>query len=236
MTHPEQPDSPPPAPDPGGPLQILLVDDHALVREGLASLINAQPDMQVIGEAGSVREAIAQAHALHPDLILMDFSLPDGKGDELARVIISTLPESKIVFLTVHDDDETLFAAISTGAVGYLLKNMRSSELISRLRGLAHGDVALAPAMAQRVLERFKRQGEPRSLPADAHEQLTKRETTILRLIVKGHTNRQIGDILKLSVRTVEYHRANLTGKLGLHTRADLVRYATEHGLIDSED
>lgn len=154
MTHPESADNPAPAARAGAVLRILLVDDHALVREGLTTLINAQPDMQIIGEAGSVRKAISQAHSLKPTLILMDFSLPDGKGDELARVIRSTLPDSKIVFLTVHDDDETLFTALAAGASGYLLKSMRSSELISRLRGLAQGDVALAPAMAQRVLER----------------------------------------------------------------------------------
>jgi two-component system response regulator NreC len=219
---------------PAGPTRIVLVDDHALVREGLANLLSKQPDMEVVGEAGSVREAIAVASRLRPDLILMDFTLPDGKGDEATRVILSTLPETKIVFLTVHDDDERLFAAISAGATGYLLKSVRSSDLVSRLRGVIQGDVALSPTIARRLLEQLSRRPQPHHPEPNASEELTEREVEILRLIVQGYTNRQIADTLTLSVRTVEYHRANLTSKLGLHSRADLVRYAVEHGLLDT--
>ncbi|HMQ30437.1 MAG TPA: response regulator transcription factor [Chloroflexaceae bacterium] len=217
----------------GAPSRLLIVDDHALVRDGLANLISGQPDMQVVGQAGSMREAISQARALRPDVILMDFTLPDGTGDEATRVILSTLPETKIVFLTVHDDDERLFAAISAGAMGYLLKSVRSTDLLSRLRDVVRGDVALSPTIARRILEKLSRQQAPRPQPQVAVGELTEREVEILRLIVKGHTNRQIADALSLSVRTVEYHRSNLMGKLGLHTRADLVRYAAEHGLLD---
>lgn len=217
----------------GAPTRLLIVDDHALVRDGLANLINAQPDMEVIGQAGSMREAIAQAHSLSPDIILMDFTLPDGTGDEATRVILSALPETKIIFLTVHDDDERLFAAVSAGAMGYLLKSVRSADLLSRLRDVVRGDVALSPTIARRLLEKLSRQQTP-SGPAPAPTgELTEREVEILRLIVKGHTNRQIADTLSLSVRTVEYHRSNLMGKLGLHSRADLVRYAAEHGLLE---
>lgn len=215
------------------PARLLIVDDHALVRDGLANLIGGQPDMLVVGQAGSMREAISQARALRPDVILMDFTLPDGTGDEATRVILSTLPETKIVFLTVHDDDERLFAAISAGAMGYLLKSVRSADLLSRLRDVVRGDVALSPTIARRILEKLSRQQAPRPQPQVAVGELTEREVEILRLIVKGHTNRQIADALSLSVRTVEYHRSNLMGKLGLHTRADLVSYAAEHGLLD---
>lgn len=218
------------------PVRIVVVDDHALVREGLVNLIDAQPDMSVVGEAGSVREAIAAAQSLRPDLILMDFTLPDGKGDEAARVILSSLPATKIVFLTVHDDDERLFAAIAAGATGYLLKSVRSADLLGRLRGVAHGDVALSPTIGQRILERFARQAAPPRPIAPAREELTERERMILRLLVQGYTNRQVADALRLSVRTVEYHRSNLMGKLNLQTRADLVRYATEHGLLDAQE
>ncbi len=216
-----------------GPTRVLIVDDHALVRDGLANLINAQPDMRVVGQGGSMREAIAQARSLLPDVILMDFTLPDGTGDEATRVILSTLPETKIVFLTVHDDDERLFAAISAGAMGYLLKSVRSTDLINRLRDVIRGDVALSPTIARRILEKLSNQQAPRSKQAVAVGDLSEREVEILRLIVKGHTNRQIADALSLSVRTVEYHRSNLMGKLGLQSRADLVRYATEHGLLE---
>jgi two-component system response regulator NreC len=231
----EEPGAPPTSEaPPTGPTRIVLVDDHALVREGLANLLSKQPDMVVVGEAGSVREAIAVASRLRPDLILMDFTLPDGKGDEATRVILSALPDTKIVFLTVHDDDERLFAAISAGATGYLLKSVRSSDLLSRLRGVIQGDVALSPTIARRLLEQLSRRPQPHAAESGASEELTEREVEILRLIVHGYTNRQIADTLTLSVRTVEYHRANLTSKLGLHSRADLVRYAVEHGLLDT--
>jgi DNA-binding NarL/FixJ family response regulator len=215
------------------PTRILLVDDHALVREGLVSLLDPQPDLQVVGQAGSMREAIALARSLRPDVILMDFTLPDGTGDEATRLILSTLPETKIVFLTVHDDDERLIAAISAGAMGYLLKSVRSADLLSRLRDVIRGDVALSPTIGRRILEKLSRQQPPPPAAPPAIEELTEREGEILRLIVQGHTNRQIAEAFNLSVRTVEYHRSNLTSKLGLHSRADLVRYAAEHGLLE---
>lgn len=229
------------APPSAGPARIIIVDDHALVREGLATLMHRQADMQVVGHAGSMREAITQAKRLRPDLILMDFTLPDGTGDEATRLILADLPATKIVFLTVHDDDERLMAAITAGATGYLLKSIRSAELIERLRAVLEGDVALSPTLGRRLFDQISRQ---RSLPAPQApspgpaplpppiDDLTERETEILRLIVRGYTNRQIADDLKLSVRTVEYHRSNLLHKLGLSNRADLVRFAAEHGLF----
>jgi DNA-binding NarL/FixJ family response regulator len=214
-------------------IRILLVDDHVLVREGLVSLIEPQPDLQVVGQGGSVREAIALALELRPAVIVMDFSLPDGTGDEAARAILEALPDTKIVFLTVHDDDDRLFAAIAAGAVGYLLKSVRSADLLNRLRGLVQGEVAFSAAIERRILEAVARRPPPRRAEGPARDALTEREVAILRLIVQGNTNRQIADTLMLSVRTVEYHRANVTSKLGLHSRADLVQYAATHGLLD---
>lgn len=221
---------------PPAPIRILLVDDHVLVREGLVGLIDTQPDLQVVGQAGSIREAVLLARRLRPDLVLMDFTLPDGSGDEATRAILTMLPDTKIVFLTVHDDDQRIVAALSAGATGYLLKSIRSADLLSRLRGVVHGDVALSPAIGRRILEQFARLPTRTPPPQTSIEELTERESEILRLIVQGLTNRQVADALNLSVRTVEYHRANLTSKLGLTTRADLVRYAAEHGLLTSKE
>lgn len=217
------------------PTRILLVDDHALVREGLVNLLDPQLDLQVVGQASSMQEAVTLARTLHPDLILMDFTLPDGTGDEATRLILATQPETKIVFLTVHDEDERLFAALSAGATGYMLKSIRSADLLNKLRSVVNGDVALSPTIGRRVLDGFVRRAAPAPEPV-LIDDLTEREIEILRQIVHGFTNRQIADALNLSVRTVEYHRANLTSKLGLHSRADLVRYATEHGLLESRD
>jgi two-component system, NarL family, response regulator DevR len=138
-------------------IRILVVDDHVLVRESLVGLIEPQPDFQVVGQAGTVREAIALAQRLRPELILMDFTLSDGTGDETTRAILAMLPETKVVFLTVHDDDERLFAAIAAGATGYLLKSVRSAELLQRLRDVVQGQVTFSPAITQRILKAVAR-------------------------------------------------------------------------------
>ena len=138
-------------------VRLLLVDDHVLFREGLISLLAPQPDFRVIGQAGSVQEAINAARTLRPDIILMDFTLPDGTGLEATQAILADMPDTKIVFLTVHDDDETLFAAIRAGAVGYLFKNTRATELLKRLRAVARGEAGISPAIARRILEEFSK-------------------------------------------------------------------------------
>lgn len=224
------------APPAAPPTRIMLVDDHALAREGLSSLIEAQADLLVVGHAGSIREAVSLARNLRPEVVLMDFALPDGTGDEATRQILAALPETKIVFLTVHDDDERLFAAISAGAVGYLLKNVRTADLLSQVRGVARGQVALSPSIGRRVLDRFARPARVAPVQFAADHELSEREVDVLRQIAWGYTNRQIADALSLSIRTVEYHRANLSDKLDLHSRADLVRYAARHGFLDSPD
>jgi two-component system response regulator NreC len=219
-------------------VRILIVDDHALVGEGLVSLIDPLPDMRVVGQAGSVREAIHLAEQLRPDLILMDFTLPDGTGDEAARAIRARLPNVRIVFLTVHDDDDRLHAAIAAGASGYLLKSVRSADLVHRLRAVVRGDVALSPLIARRLFESYAPPpaGRPRAPTSSALDALTGREVEVLRRLAQGHTNREIAAALNLSIRTVEYHRANVMSKLGLRSRADLVRHAAERGLLHTSD
>lgn len=236
---------PNPAASPGGRLRILIVDDHTLVREGLVSLIDEQPDMQVVGQAGTAREAIRLARELSPDLLLVDFGLPDGSGDGVVRALRASMPELRAVFLSVHDDDERLHAAIAAGATGYLIKGIRASELLAGLRRAANGEIVLSPPLGRRILARLSQR--PPVAPPDPElpaadpivpldpavlAALSDREITLLRLIGQGYTNRCIADALKLSLRTVEYHRANLAHRLGLRSRAELVRYAIKQGLL----
>lgn len=214
---------------PAPPARIMMVDDQVLVREALAGLIDSQPDLQVVGQAGSLREALALASQLHPDLIVSEFTLPDGDGAEAARQLLARYPETRVVILTAEGDDDSLFAAISAGALGYLLKEITTADLLSRLRSVMQGEVVFSPRLGQRILA----QVAPRKAPpaGGAADRLTGRELEILSLLVQGLTNRQIADTLSLSVRTVEYHRANLTGKLGLYGRAALIHYAAKRGL-----
>jgi len=213
------------------PLHLLLVDDHVLFRSGLVRLLAAQPDFKVVGEAGTVREAVALARDVQPDLILMDISLPDGTGLDATRVILSELPATKIVFLTVHDDDEHLFAAVRAGGMGYLLKNVSAGELVSRVRGVRYGDAAISPRLASRILDEFSR------LPAPAADEtpigaLTSRETEIVRLLARGASNREIAQQFVISENTVKNHVQNVLAKLHLHSRRDVDKYARSHGLF----
>lgn len=216
---------------PAPPARIMVVDNHVLVREALVNLIDAQPDMRVVRQAGSLHEAVATVQQAAPDLVVIEFTLPDGDGAQAARQLLAGRPETRVVILTAHDDDDCLFAAVTAGAVGYLLKSITTADLLDRLRGVMRGEVALSPRLGQLLLAQAAHSGAPRPAQLPAAEQLTARELEILGLLVQGHTNRQIADVLKLSVRTVEYHRANLTSKLGLQSRAALIHYAMERGL-----
>lgn len=215
----------------GAPTRILLVDDHVLVREGLASLIDPEPDLQIVGQAGTLREAIVLARNLRPDMILMDFTLPDGTGEEAARLILSEAPATRIVFLTVHDDDGRLFAAIAAGAMGYLLKSVRSAELLTRLRGAARGEVALAPDTARRILDEFSRLPSVGAANPIQPAELTERENEIVRELADGASNREIAERLVISENTVKNHVHNVLTKLHLRNRHDLRDYARARGL-----
>jgi DNA-binding NarL/FixJ family response regulator len=214
------------------PIEVLLVDDHVLFREGLASLLRPQPDIKVVGQAGSVNEAIALAQNLKPHIVLMDISLPDGTGHEATRAILAKQPGVKIVFLTFHDDDDELFAAIRAGAVGYLLKNVRPAELLKRLRGVAQGEAGITPVIARRILNELSR--TPRRPTADQSETmvLTAREMEIVRELAGGATNREIARKLVVSESTVKNHVHSVLSKLQLHSRRDIADYARDHGLF----
>ncbi len=211
--------------------KILLVDDHALFREGLASLLAGQPDFAVIGEASSVHEAVVMARTLRPDLVLMDFTLPDGTGLDATRAILRERPETKIVFLTVHEEDERLFAAVRSGAKGYMLKNVPVAKLLERLRGLERAEAAISPAMTSRILEEFAHTSPEHQPDHDALAQLTPRELDVLRELVKGATNREIAERLFITENTVKNHVGRILGKLDLPNRRAAASFASQYGL-----
>ena len=211
--------------------KILVVDDHVLFREGLVSLLKSQPDFCVVGEAGSVREAITKAHELAPDIILMDFSLPDGTGAEAVENILAGRPDTKIVFLTVHETDEVLFASIRSGAKGYLLKNLTASMLLESLRGMARGEAPISRTMTTRVLEEFSRGKASYRKLDSALQQLTPREMEVLREIASGASNSEIASHLFISINTVKNHIHNILEKLNLKDRRELAAFARQHGV-----
>lgn len=212
-------------------MKVLVVDDHILFREGLVSLLRNQPDFDVLGEAGTVREAISQAALLKPDLILLDFTLPDGNGLEATEAILALDPNVKIVFLTVHESDDRLFSAVRAGARGYLLKNLSVSNLLASLRALERGEAAISRVMMGRILEEFSRDGrggDNHFLPVE----LTTREMEILQQLSTNASNREIAGRLYISENTVKNHVHNILEKLKLSNRREAVDYARRLGVF----
>jgi len=213
---------------------ILLADDHALFREGLAGLINAQPDMEVVGQAGDGLEVLTLARDLHPDLIVMDIKMPVCDGLEATRRLRDAFPAVRILMLTIHDEDEKLFAAIKAGANGYLLKNTHAPDFLRGVRSVLAGEAALPPRLAARLLDEFTRLANPPvSLSPPATEtDLTPREQEVLIHIATGATDQEIATRLSLSVYTVKSHVRNILEKLHAVNRRDAARLATRHGLL----
>lgn len=208
--------------------RILIADDHGVLRAGLAALLNDEPNFEVIGEASTSEDALRMAVESLPDLVLMDLSMPEMGGIEATRRIHEKLPQVRVLILTLHEDIAMVREAIRAGAAGYILKRAVKTELIGAIQTVLRGDLYVHPSMMRALLA----EPPPAAKPAPTlAEPLTPREIDVLRLIVRGHTNSQIAEILNLSVRTVEYHRANLTAKLNLHSRVDLIRYAAENGI-----
>ncbi len=210
--------------------KVLIADDHAIVRTGLRTLLKAEPSMKLVGEATGGYEAIELVEEKMPDVLLLDISMPDLDGIEVVKRINPNFPDLHILILTIHEDPALLREALRAGASGYILKRAAESELISAINIIMRGDMYIDPAMMRDLIDETV---SPAKLENENVESLTPRETEVLTHIVQGYTNRQIGEELNISVRTVEGHRANLSGKLGLQSRVDLVRYAREHGLID---
>lgn len=212
-------------------MQILLVDDQILFQEGLTTLINCQQDFSVVGNAESVSEAIKKARLLKPDLILMDFSLPDGTGLDATQVILAERPVTKIVFLTVHEEDERLFEAIRYGAQGYLLKNIPSAQLLAYLRGIKEGKPPILPEFTARILNEFSHT-RSRSQPSpEAVSLLTERQCDVLRELKAGASNRQIASRLTISEQTVKNHLYNIFRALDIDTRREAIDFARRHNI-----
>ena len=211
-------------------LRILLADDHALIREGLKALINAQADMEVVGEAGDGLAAYKAAKKLQPDLIVMDVSMPEMNGAKATEHLKQELPDTKVLALTVHEDKGYLRQLIQAGASGYVLKRAAAEDLIHAIRAIAGGGVYIDPAMMSKVMGSSTRK---RSLnDALNNNTLSERETEVLRLIALGYSNKEIAAQLEISIKTVETYKSRLMEKLDLHSRVDIVRYALQQGLM----
>jgi DNA-binding NarL/FixJ family response regulator len=213
-------------------VRVLLADDHALFREGLAGIISAQPDMQVVGEASDGLEAFVKAQELKPDLILMDVQMPGMDGLEAARQIKQILPDTIIVMLTVRGDDEMLFEALKNGAQGYLLKEIRSQSMLEMLRGALRGEAALSPSLAGRVLSEFRRLSKGGIAEKEDDSGLTEREQQVLVEASRGATDKEIATTLNISLNTVKTHMRNILAKLQVRTRRDAARAAQAKGLL----
>lgn len=214
-------------------IRVLLVDDHALFREGLGMIIASQPDMLIVGEASDGLEATIKALELKPDLVLMDIQMPGVDGIEATRRIKKELPSTTIVMLTVRDDEEKLFEAIKNGAQGYLLKQMRSKELLDMIHRALEGEVALPPRLATQMLEEFRRLSlvEPRE--EDELTALSSRELEVLNEVAQGKTDKEIAQALSLSVHTVKTHLRSILSKLQVSGRKEAVRLAKGKGLLE---
>lgn len=211
-----------PQPD---PIRVFLLDDHEVVREGLRRLLERDGDIEIVGESGLAQEAARRIPALRPDVAVLDARLPDGSGIEVCREVRAKVPEVKALILTSYEDDDALFAAIMAGAAGYVLKQVRGSDLLETVRRVAAGQSTLDPQVTARVLERIR--NPPAEDPALAG--LTAQERTLLRLIGEGLTNRQIGEQMYLAEKTVKNYVSVLLSKLGLERRTQAAVFAVKH-------
>ena len=209
-------------------IRVLIVDDHAVVRSGLRLLLDAQDDIETVGEAGDAREAVFEARAKKPDVILMDVVLGAKSGIEATPDVLKEAPEAKVLVLSMQDDPRYVREAFAAGASGYVLKEAADTELVAAVREVAGGASYVHPALGARIAA-----ADAASAKAADEDPLSDREREVLRLLALGHTNQEIAKMLYISVRTAETHRAHIMQKLRLNTRAELVRYALVQGLLE---
>ena len=209
-------------------IRVLIVDDHPVVRSGIKSLLDAEEDIEAIGEAGTMQEAVFRSRSLKPDVILMDVVMPGGSGIEATPAVLEEAPDAKVLILSMQDDPSYVRESFAAGASGYVLKEAADEEVVTAVREVAAGGHYVHPSLGAKMVaadaeERRRAESDP----------LTDREREVLRLLALGHTNQEIARTLFLSVRTVETHRAHIMQKLRLHTRAELVRHALEQGMLN---
>lgn len=212
------------------PIRILIVDDHRILRAGLKTLFSSDPNLEVIGEAANGEEAVMMSQEMRPNVILMDIAMPGLDALEATRQLVESLPDTRVLILTMHEDSSLVQAYLNAGASGYIIKRAAESELIDAIYAVWRGMIYVHPSLMRSLVKPTQNKATPPSL--DEVEPLTAREKEVLHLAARGYTNRQIANQLNISVRTVETHRANLMEKLNLHSRIDLARYAEEHGLL----
>ena len=207
--------------------RILLVDDHAVVRQGFKMILGAQSDMEIVGEAANGREAVELAEQLHPDIVVMDVAMPELNGIEATRRVVGADPHIRVIALSMHKDSVYVREILRAGARGYLLKDSGADDLVKAIRAVAGGESYLSPAVSNAVLDDYRRHV---TNPIDL---LTSREREVLQMLAEGKTNKEIAVVLNLSVYTVDAHRGRIMEKLNLHSINELVRFALRNGLID---
>jgi two-component system response regulator NreC len=209
-------------------IRVLVVDDHAVVRAGLRRILDAEPDLEAVGEAPNGERAVFAAMEHRPDVVLMDVVMPGKSGIEATRAVLQAVPETTVLVLSMQDDPRYVREAFEAGASGYVMKEAADGEVVDAVRAVAAGQRYLHPALGARILE-----AESEELRRAAADPLSDREREVLRLLALGHTNQEIAKTLYVSVRTAETHRAHIMQKLGLTSRAELVRYAIGEGMLD---
>ncbi len=212
-------------------IKILLVDDHVVLRKGLRLILEGQEGIRVLGEAEKGQEAIDKCCTLKPDVILLDISLPDKSGLEVLKELKKKCPFTKVLILTMHEDEVYLKDAMQSGVDGYILKKAADTELVSAIRAVVRGEMVVDPALTKNLFKSLYQQNEPKG----EKQPLTPREKEVLRLVALGYTNQEIADDLIISIKTVETHKFNFKEKLGLKRRSDLVRFAIREGLLQEE-
>ena len=213
-------------------IKVLLAEDHTIVRKGLHSLLEKEIGIEVVGEAEDGREAVRKAEKLQPDVVVMDIAMPGLNGLEATRQIKKRFPEMKIIILTVHANEEYVLQTLRAGASGYLVKKAAPGDLIEAIQAVYKGDSFLSPSISKTVIDEYIRQTETKSERDIIYGKLTTREREVFQLIIEGHKNREIADLLYVSIKTVETHKAHIMDKLNVHSTAELIRYAMDKELI----
>jgi two-component system response regulator NreC len=212
-------------------IRAVVVDDHAVVRSGIKLLLDREEDLEVVGEAGSAKDAVFDARALKPDVILLDVVMPGESGIEVLPKLLKESPETKVLVLSMQDDPSYVREAFAAGASGYVLKEAADEEVVAAVREIANGGHYVHPALGARMVA-----AEAQARAAAEADPLSEREREVLRLLALGHTNQEIAKMLYISVRTAETHRAHIMQKLRLSSRAELVRYALAQGLLEEQN